>query len=74
MPIDPVIAEILRSQGRLEARVEMLEKAMQEMECEDEEDSGESEKPEYEIVSQGPELATNPALYSAQLDDIPPIF
>jgi hypothetical protein len=64
--IDPVIAEILKSQGRLEAQVAML---MAES-CDSEEAESESE---YD--SGGPELATNPAINSPMLEfDIPPIF
>jgi hypothetical protein len=63
--IDPVIAELLKSQGRLEAQVAMLmADEMAEMECEDE-DEDESE----------PLLTTNPATTSNMLEfDIPPIF
>lgn len=69
--IDPVIAEILKSQGRLEAQVAML---MAESCAEDSEEK-ESEA-EYGDDS-GPELATNPAISSPMLEfdfDVPPIF
>lgn len=73
MAIDPVIAEILRCQGKLEAKVEMLESQLAEMrgeEASESEDEGEIEMPEG-----NQELATNPAIYSNQLEfDIPPIF
>ncbi len=67
MPIDPVVAEILRCQGKLEAKVEMLESKIADLMGEESE-SEESQGPE-------PALATNPAIYSNQLEfDIPTIF
>jgi hypothetical protein len=69
--IDPVIAEILKCQGALEAKVEMLEAKVADLMGEE---AGEMES---EPESEGPEpaLATNPAIYSNQLEfDIPPIF
>ena len=65
--IDPVIAELLKSQGRLEAQVAMLmADEMKEMDCE--------EEPEAEEKTE-PVLATNPAVTSNMLEfDIPPIF
>ena len=68
--IDPVIAEILKCQGRLEAKIEMLEAKVSDLMGEE---MGE-EPEEIEIVN-SEALATNPAMYSTQLEfDIPPIF
>ena len=73
MAIDPVIAEILKSQGRLEAQVEMLQAQVAELMCEEASDDAEEESG-AEAESE-PQLATNPAIHSTMLDfDVPPIF
>ena len=62
-----LMCEILMKMGRLEAKLDMLldYELMEPEESESESESMES----------GKELATNPALYSNQLEfDIPPIF
>lgn len=62
MAVDAMLAEILRGQGKIEAKLDQL--IADEMESE----------PETEIESE-PQLATNPAIHSNMLDfDIPPIF
>lgn len=55
-----MMAQVLMGLGRLEAKIDMLR-------CDEAEDEAESE---------GPELATNPALNSTMLElpDLPPIF
>lgn len=69
MAIDPVIAQILQDQGKLMARLDAVEKAIM---CDSEEDKAEGET---ESEDSGPELSTNPAIHSTQLEfDIPPIF
>lgn len=62
MAVDAMLAEILRGQGKIEAKLDQL--IADELESESETET-ESE----------PQLATNPAIHSNMLDfDIPPIF
>lgn len=62
MAVDAMLAEILRGQGKIEAKLDQL--IADELESES----------ETEIESE-PQLATNPAIHSNMLDfDIPPIF
>lgn len=64
MAVDAMLAEILRGQGKIEAKLDQL--IADEMDCENE--------TETETESE-PVLATNPAIHSTMLDfDIPPIF
>ena len=57
-----MMCQVLMGIGRLEAKIDMMAKDRSEDSKEKESDSG-------------PELATNPAIHSTQLDfDIPPIF
>lgn len=65
MAVDAMLAEILRGQGKIEAKLDQL--IADELESESE--------TETESEDSGPQLATNPAIHSNMLDfDIPPIF
>ena len=69
MADNSLIAELLRGQGAIMERLDALEKLI----CADEEE----DKMEGESRGEdGPQLATNPAMHSNQLEvyDIPPIF
>ena len=67
MAIDAVVAEILREQGKLAARLDAVEKAIC---CADEAES------EHNDTEEAAETGSpNPMYYSNQLElDIPPIF
>lgn len=68
MADNSLIAELLRGQGAIMERLDNLEKLI----CADEEE----DKMEGSGNEDGPQLATNPAMHSNQLEmyDIPPIF
>lgn len=70
MADNSLIAELLRGQGMIMERLDQLEKLVA---ADAEEDKMEDD---CETESEGPELATNPALVSNQLEmfDIPPVF
>ncbi len=72
MADNSLIAELLRGQGAIMERLDALEKLI----CADEEEDKMEDKMEGSGNEDGPQLATNPAMHSNQLEmyDIPPIF